>query len=207
MCDPGQGVLLSVFGGKFFEAAGEADFEAYKPEDKKIPYRIEGELKGKDLVGAHYEQLMPLVLPYRDAEKAFRVISGDYVTTEDGTGIVHIAPTFGADDARVAMLADIPPMLVLDEAGNPPLADLQGRFIQGLGKYSGIRQNAYYEPGLEPEKSLFDADHHPAQGRKQGFLGRETYDTPTLTAGVRLPVLYYPGSIRGLSASRRCASG
>ena len=79
-------LLPSVFGGKFFEAAGEADFEAYKPEDKKIPYRIEGELKGKDLVGAHYEQLMPLVLPYRDAEKAFRVISGDYVTTEGRYG-------------------------------------------------------------------------------------------------------------------------
>ena len=187
-------LLPSVFGGKFFEAAGEADFEAYKPEDKKIPYRIEGELKGKDLVGAHYEQLMPLVLPYRDAEKAFRVISGDYVTTEDGTGIVHIAPTFGADDARVAKLADIPPMLVLDEAGNPvPLVDLQGRFIQGLGKYSGMYvKNAYYEPGEEPEKSLDVQIIIQLKEENKAFsAAKHTHSYPHCWRTDK-PVLYYP---------------
>ena len=187
-------LLPSVFGGKFFEAAGEADFEAYKPEDKKIPYRIEGELKGKDLVGAHYEQLMPLVLPYRDAEKAFRVISGDYVTTEDGTGIVHIAPTFGADDARVAKLADIPPMLVLDEAGNPvPLVDLQGRFIQGLGKYSGMYvKNAYYEPGQEPEKSLDVQIIIQLKEENKAFsAAKHTHSYPHCWRTDK-PVLYYP---------------
>ena len=83
---------------------------------------------------------MKLALPYENAENAFRVISGDFVTTEDGTGIVHTAPTFGADDAKVAKEAtpEIPPMLVLDEKGNTvPLVDLQGRFIQGLGNLSG----------------------------------------------------------------------
>ena len=102
---------------------------------KRFPYQILAEAKGADLVGIRYEQLLPLVLPYQNPENAFRVISGDFVTTEDGTGIVHTAPTFGADDAKVAKEAtpEVPPMLVLDENGNPvPLVDLQGRFIQRL---------------------------------------------------------------------------
>ena len=93
------------FGGKFFLAEDEAAFANYKAEDKKIPYQILAECKGEDLVGIRYEQLLPLATPYQNAEHAFRVISGDFVTTEDGTGIVHTAPTFGADDARVAKLA------------------------------------------------------------------------------------------------------
>ncbi|CAG0961952.1 MAG: isoleucine--tRNA ligase [Bacteroidetes bacterium] len=85
--------------------------------------------KGKDLVNLRYEQLLPYALPHENADKAFRVISGDFVTTEDGTGIVHIAPTFGADDMRVAKEADIPPLLVPDEYGKSvPLVDLRGRF-------------------------------------------------------------------------------
>src|SRR5690606_29722707 len=101
---------------------------------KNIPYKVLTEAKGKDLVGIRYEQLLPFVLPYQNPENAFRVISGDFVTTEDGTGIVHTAPTFGADDAKVAKEAkpEVPPMLVLDKNGNPvPLVDLQGRFIDG----------------------------------------------------------------------------
>lgn len=85
--------------------------------------------KGNDLVNLQYEQLLPYALPHENADKAFRVISGDFVTTEDGTGIVHIAPTFGADDMRVAKEAGIPPLLVPDEHGKPvPLVDLRGRF-------------------------------------------------------------------------------
>lgn len=110
----------------------EVDFERfnwYKQGESIIPYYIEKEFKGSDLVGLEYEQLLPYALPYENADKAFRVIPGDFVTTEDGTGIVHIAPTFGADDAKVAKEAGVPPMLVLDENGNPvPLVDLQGRF-------------------------------------------------------------------------------
>ncbi|AEA43387.1 isoleucine--tRNA ligase [Fluviicola taffensis] len=85
--------------------------------------------KGSDLVGIRYEQLLPGALPYENADQAFRVISGDFVTTSDGTGIVHIAPTFGADDARVATESGVPAMLVLDDKENPvPLVDLRGRF-------------------------------------------------------------------------------
>ena len=123
------------FAGKYFGAESEADFPNYKSDDKKIPYQILAEFKGADLVGIRYEQLLPLALPYQNPENAFRVISGDFVTTEDGTGIVHTAPTFGADDAKVAKEAtpEVPPMLVLDENENSvPLVDLQGKFIKNL---------------------------------------------------------------------------
>ena len=121
------------FGKGFFESSEAADFENFKAGDKNIPFQILAECKGSDLVGIRYEQLMPLALPYQNPENAFRVISGDFVTTEDGTGIVHTAPTFGADDAKVAKEAtpEVPPMLVLDENGNAvPLVDLQGKFVE-----------------------------------------------------------------------------
>ncbi|MDR6968690.1 isoleucyl-tRNA synthetase [Flavobacterium arsenatis] len=98
---------------------------------KKIPYLVFDTCKGSSLLEIRYEQLLPYALPYQNPENAFRVISGDFVTTEDGTGIVHTAPTFGADDAKVAKEAtpEVPPMLVLDENGTPvPLVDLQGKF-------------------------------------------------------------------------------
>ncbi len=98
---------------------------------KSTAYTILGEFKGLDLVGIKYEQLLPYTLPYQNPENAFRLISGDFVTTEDGTGIVHTAPTFGADDAKVAKEAnpEVPPMLILDENGTPvPLVNLQGKF-------------------------------------------------------------------------------
>ncbi|WP_112085334.1 isoleucine--tRNA ligase [Flavobacterium lacus] len=145
------------FGGKFSVAENDDDFVNYKSDDKKIPYQILAECKGADLVGVRYEQLMPLVLPYQNPENAFRVISGDFVTTEDGTGIVHTAPTFGADDAKVAKEAtpEVPPMLVLDATGNAvPLVDLQGKFIHGLGEFSGkYVKNEYYNEGEAPERS------------------------------------------------------
>ncbi|WP_312074759.1 isoleucine--tRNA ligase [Chryseobacterium sp.] len=119
------------FAKKYAEGTDE-DFANYTSETKVIPYQILTEFKGADLVGIKYEQLLQYALPYQNPENAFRVISGDFVTTEDGTGIVHTAPTFGADDAKVAKEAqpEIPPMLVLDENQNPiPLVDLQGRFL------------------------------------------------------------------------------
>lgn len=146
------------FGKGFGESESDDDFGNYKAGDKVIPFKVLTEFKGKDLVGIRYEQLMPLALPYQTPENAFRVISGDFVTTEDGTGVVHTAPTFGADDAKVAKEAkpEVPPMLVLDEIGNPvPLVDLQGRFIQGLGDLSGkYVKNEYYDAGTAPEKSV-----------------------------------------------------
>lgn len=127
-------ILAENLLGKYFNPAGlEADFSSYKPGDKLIPYRIADKFKGERLIGLNYEQLLPFVLPYEGVDKAFRIIPGDFVTTEDGTGIVHIAPTFGADDMRVAKEAGVPPMLVLDEAGVPrPLVDLRGRFTHHL---------------------------------------------------------------------------
>lgn len=142
----------------YFESAAAEDFENFKEGDKKIPYQVLAEFKGTDLVGIRYEQLLPYVLPYQNPENAFRVISGDFVTTEDGTGIVHTAPTFGADDARVAKEAvpEVPPMLVLDENGIPvPLVDLQGKFTSHLGELAGkYVKNEYYDAGQAPEKSV-----------------------------------------------------
>ncbi|NLP20389.1 MAG: isoleucine--tRNA ligase [Bacteroidales bacterium] len=105
-----------------------ADFEAYKPGDKNIPWQIIEEYSGKDLVGVSYEQLIDWV---KTKSPAFKVIAGDYVTTEDGTGIVHIAPTFGADDARVAKAAGIPALILNDKDGNIcPMVDKQGKFFR-----------------------------------------------------------------------------
>ena len=112
--------------------------EDYKPVDKLVPFKVVGEYKGTDLVGMEYEQLIPWVKPVEAAEdgtwkeaadKAFRVIPGDYVTTEDGTGIVHIAPTFGADDANVARAAGIPSLFMINKKGETrPMVDLTGKF-------------------------------------------------------------------------------
>lgn len=146
----------SQFSGKFVPAESDADFQEYTSENKKIPYRILAEYKGKDLVGIKYEQLLSWTLPYEDADRAFVVIDGDHVTTEDGTGIVHTAPTFGADDAKVAKEHGVPGMLVLDENQNPvPLVDLQGKFISSLPepfaeKYVRIE---YYNDNEAPERS------------------------------------------------------
>ncbi|RMZ60560.1 isoleucine--tRNA ligase [Chryseobacterium nematophagum] len=152
-----RALLPKVFGKKYFEGNDE-DFVNYTPESKTIPFKILKEFTGEKLAGTQYEQLIPWFTPNDTPENAFRVILGDFVTTEDGTGIVHIAPTFGADDARVAKDAGIPPMLVKDENDNlVPLVDLQGKFIEGenvpelfSGKYI---KNEYYDDGTAPEKS------------------------------------------------------
>lgn len=122
--------LVSAHFGKGFEQVETAgELSNYEQGAKQIPFVILGSCKGSDLLGIRYEQLLPGALPFENADQAFRVISGDFVTTSDGTGIVHIAPTFGADDARVATESGVPAMLVLDEKGVPvPLVDLRGRF-------------------------------------------------------------------------------
>lgn len=126
--------LVKAQFGKGYLAVESADeLATYNKGDKTIPYFVNGSCKGSDLVGIHYEQLLPYVLPAEKPEEAFRVISGDFVTTSDGTGIVHIAPTFGADDARVAAESGVPAMLINDEKGNlVPLVDLRGRFRKEL---------------------------------------------------------------------------
>ena len=143
------------FGKGFNAVENEADLETYSKGDKKIPYFVAGECLGSDLVGIKYEQLLPLVLPEENPEQAFRIISGDFVTTTDGTGIVHIAPTFGADDAKVAAEAGVPGMLVKDEKGNlVPLVDLQGKFRPELGQFAGMYvKNEFYNDGEAPDRS------------------------------------------------------
>ena len=151
-----KNLVAKQLSGKYFAAEREADLAAYESGAKKIPYWLVDEFKGADLVGARYEQLLPYAQPYQDADKAFQVVSGDFVTTEDGTGIVHCAPTFGADDALVAKNFGVPAMLVLDENENPqPLVDLQGRFVAQMGELAGkYVKNEYYPEGEAPEKSV-----------------------------------------------------
>ena len=133
------------------KAAG-LELSDYKIGDKLIPFKVVGEWKGPELAGMHYEQLIPWVNP---GEGAFRVITGDYVTTEDGTGIVHIAPTFGADDDRVAKAAGVPPLMMIDKDGNRrPMVDMTGKF--------------YLLEDLDPEfvqTRMNAADYDPFQGK------------------------------------------
>lgn len=184
------------FGKGFFASEDAADFENFKVGDKKIPYQIIAEAKGADLVGIKYEQLMPLVLPYQNPENAFRVISGDFVTIEDGTGIVHTSPTFGADDAKVAKEAtpEIPPMLVLDADGTPvPLVDLQGKFIQGLGDYSGkYVKNEYYDEGQAPERSVDVEIAIQLKEENKAFKVEKYVHSYPHCWRTDKPILYYP---------------
>ena len=147
-------------------------FEDYKPGDKHIPFKVLGECKGTDLSGIRYEQLIPWVNP---GEGAFRVITGDFVTTEDGTGIVHIAPTFGADDDRVAKQNNVPPLLMIDKDGNrQPMVDRTGKFfkLEDLGvdyvasnmnaalysEYAGRYVKNEYDESLTENDATLDID-------------------------------------------------
>ncbi len=130
-----KALVEKEFGKKFFKAESEGDFENFTEKSKIIPYQIMGECKGSDLLELRYEPVLDYVKPHNNPENAYRVIAGDFVTTEDGTGIVHTSPTFGADDALVAKQAspEVPPMLVMDENYDlVPLVDLQGRFRKEL---------------------------------------------------------------------------
>ena len=192
----GKPLLAKQFGKKFVEGDTEA-FAAYTPESKTIPYQILGECKGADLVGTTYEQLVPWCAPAENADQAFRVIAGDFVTTDDGTGIVHIAPTFGADDARAAKAYDIPPMLVKDADGNLiPLVDLQGKFITGhnipelfAGKYI---KNEYYEAGQAPEKSWDVSLAILLKEENKAFKVEKYVHSYPHCWRTDKPVLYYP---------------
>ena len=152
-------LVCKQFGGKnTIEVDTTEELKEYTSGNKKIPFYVVKEFVGKDLVGIRYEQLLQYVLPNDNPQDAFRIISGDFVTTEDGTGIVHTSPTFGADDALVAKQAtpEIPPMLIKDENDNlVPLVDLQGKFVKELGEFGGkYVKNEYYKDGEAPEKSI-----------------------------------------------------
>ena len=184
------------FAGKFFEAESDEDFSNYQAGDKKIPYQVGPSFVGKDLVGMQYEQLLDYTLPYENPENAFRVISGDFVTTEDGTGIVHTAPTFGADDALVAKQATppVPPMLVLDENSNPvPLVDLQGRFRPEMKELAGkYVKNEYYEDGEAPDKSVDVEIAIKLKEENKAFKVEKYVHSYPNCWRTDKPVLYYP---------------
>ncbi|WP_432672433.1 isoleucine--tRNA ligase [Flavobacterium sp. SM2513] len=184
------------FNKNFFASEDIADFENFKDGDKKIPYKVITEFKGADLVGIKYEQLMQLALPNDNPENAFRIISGDFVTIEDGTGIVHTAPTFGADDAKVAKEAspEIPPMLVMDANDNlVPLVDLQGKFIQGLGDYSGkYVKNEYYNDGEAPERSADVEIAIQLKEENKAFKVEKYVHSYPHCWRTDKPILYYP---------------
>lgn len=139
-------VLAKDLIGKYFPEKNKSlSLEEYKPGDKVIPYKIVREFTGKQLAGIRYEQLMPYVQPLYDGDKAFRVVTGDFVTTEDGTGIVHSSPTFGADDFRISKQYGIPPMTVRDEAGNEvPTVDKKGKFVSIIGERLKEGVTAYH---------------------------------------------------------------
>ena len=184
------------FAGKFFAVENEAQLADYKQDDKKIPFIIVQEFKGADILEAKYEQLLPYTLPYKNPKNAFRVIAGDFVTTEDGTGIVHTAPTFGADDALVAKQAnpEVPPMLVLDDNGNPvPLVDLQGRFTNHMGEFAGkYVKNEYYDEGEAPERSLdVEISIKLKEENKAFHVEKYRHSYPHCWRTDK-PVLYYP---------------
>ncbi|NAS31179.1 isoleucine--tRNA ligase [Flavobacteriaceae bacterium R38] len=192
-----KALVAKQFGGKFQAVDHKTDLEKYQQGDKKIPYFVEKEFKGKDIVEVRYEQLITEApLPYQNPEHAFRVIAGDFVTTEDGTGIVHTSPTFGADDARAAKEAtpEVPPLLVLDENDNPvPLVDLQGRFRPELGVLGGkYVKNEYYAEGEAPEKSVdVEIAIRLKEENKAFKVEKYVHSYPNCWRTDK-PILYYP---------------
>jgi len=184
------------FSGKFIEVKNEGELLSFSHDDKKIPYFIQGSCIGQELVGIKYEQLIDYAKPYSNSENAFRVIAGDFVTTDDGTGIVHTAPTFGADDMQVAQKADppVPPMLVLEENGNAvPLVDLQGRFRKEMGDLAGkYVKNEYYEDGEAPERSVdVEIAIRLKEENKAFKVEKYVHSYPNCWRTDK-PILYYP---------------
>ena len=185
------------FSGKYTAVETEDALDAYEAGAKKIPYFLGQEIKGSELVGIRYEQLWhDAPLPLKNAENAFRVISGDFVTTEDGTGIVHTAPTFGADDAQVAKEATppVPPLLVLDENDNEvPLVDLEGKFHKSLPEIGGkYVKNDYYKEGEAPEKSVDVEIAIRLKEENRAFKVEKYVHSYPNCWRTDKPILYYP---------------
>ncbi len=191
----------------FNKKAEDIALEDYKPGDKLIPFKIVGEYKGPELVGLEYEQLIPWVNP---GEGAFRVISGDYVTTEDGTGIVHIAPTFGADDAQVAKAAGVPPLQLINKKGElRPMVDLTGKFykldeldenfvkervnVDLYKEYAGRFVKNAYDPNLTDQDESLDVSLcMMMKANNQAFkIEKHVHNYPHCWRTDK-PVLYYP---------------
>ena len=189
-------LVSEQFSGKFVEVESINELKAFAEGDKNIPYTVLKEFKGNDLVGIKYEQLLPYTLPFQNPENAFRVIAGDFVTTEDGTGIVHTAPTFGADDAMVAKQAvpEVPPMLILDENDNlVPLVDLQGKFRPEMKEFAGkYVKNEYYDEGEVPARSVdVELSIKLKEENKAFKVEKYKHSYPNCWRTDK-PILYYP---------------
>jgi len=191
-----KSLISKQFCKKYELVKSVSELNSFSPSDKKIPYFILNTILGSELIGIKYHQLLDYVLPFENPENAFRVISGDFVTTEDGTGIVHTAPTFGADDAIAAKQAkpEVPPMLIKDEFDKlVPLVDFQGRFRKEVYDFAGqYVKNEYYPEGKVPEKSVdvqiaiklkFDNKAFKVEKYKHSYPNCWRTDKP---------ILYYP---------------
>lgn len=197
----------ALLNAHFNPKAAELKLEDYKAGDKLIPFKVIAEYKGPDLVGMEYEQLIPWVNP---GEGAFRVILGDYVTTEDGTGIVHIAPTFGADDAQVAKAAGIPPLQLVNKKGElRPMVDLTGKFytldeldedfikqrvnVDLYKEYAGRFVKNAYDPNLSDQDESLDVSIcMMMKVNNQAFkIEKHVHNYPHCWRTDK-PVLYYP---------------
>jgi len=207
--EPETVVLAEVLLSSYFNQKGEnADFAAYKKGDKIVPYKIVGHYKGTDLIGMKYEQLLPMIKPI--GEGAFRVIPGDYVTTEDGTGIVHIAPNFGADDAIVAKKAGVPPIVLINKKGEQrPVVDLEGKYyviedldeefvkqyvnVEAWNKYAGrYVKNAYDDTLTDKDETLDISICMDLKAANKAFkIEKHVHNYPHCWRTDK-PILYYP---------------
>jgi len=192
-----EALITKQLGKKFKPVANVTELSGFEAGQKTIPYFIETHCKGTDLLGIRYEQLWEgAPLPMHHPENAFRVISGDFVTTEDGTGIVHTAPTFGADDAQVAKEArpEVPALLVEDDQGHAvPLVDLKGRFRKEMGTLAGkYVKNEYYPEGEAPEKSTDVEIAITLKETNRAFKVEKYVHSYPNCWRTDKPILYYP---------------
>ena len=181
-------LLSSVFSAPYVDVSDLSD------DKKQVPYKVVQEFKGSELIGLRYKQLLPIASPAENAENAFQVIHGDFVSTEDGTGIVHIAPTFGADDAKVAKDSNVPPMLVKDKDGElVPLVNLKGAFIEGLGDLSGkFVKNSFYGDEDSNRKSVDVEIAIKLKEENKAFRVEKYEHSYPHCWRTDKPVLYYP---------------
>lgn len=202
-------VLAEVLMPSYFNAAGaDKDLASYKKGDKVIPYKVVAHYKGTDLAGMKYEQLLPMIKPMSDG--AFRVILGDYVTTEDGTGIVHIAPNFGADDAIVAKKAGVPPIVLINKKGEQrPVVDLEGKYyviedlddefvkkyvnVEAWNRYAGrYVKNAYDDKLTDKDETLDISICMDLKAESKAFkIEKHVHNYPHCWRTDK-PILYYP---------------
>ncbi len=196
--EPISVVLAKDLVGKYFtEKAKDLSLSNYKPGDKLIPFEVIREFSGKEIVEVRYEQLMPYVTNENLEKNAFRVIPGDFVSTEDGTGVVHTASVFGADDFRVTQQAGVPSVMVSDDKGNEvPLVDKKGRFVKEVTDFAGRFVKAEYYS----DEELSDPDFRPTdvliaiklkEDNKAFKVEKYEHSYPHCWRTDK-PVLYYP---------------